>query len=175
MEPEGTVEIKFRRKDLVKTMRRVDPIYTSLAEKLGESSTSILIIALLLVSLAPSALSSFQKMSNISGGSMCAFTVALYLALIVSSSLHSLGRRVNHSLLRSITSSPVSPAQPIDFPLGLRATVVQCCVGLGAVGELVEWRVCREWFERLQIGIDRNQSLVTAAQGLWGSSKTKCC
>lgn len=36
LEPEGTVEIKFRRKDLVKTMRRVDPIYTSLAERLGE-------------------------------------------------------------------------------------------------------------------------------------------
>uniref|UniRef100_A0A665X8A4 acetyl-CoA carboxylase n=1 Tax=Echeneis naucrates TaxID=173247 RepID=A0A665X8A4_ECHNA len=27
LEPEGTVEIKFRRKDLVKTMRRVDPVY----------------------------------------------------------------------------------------------------------------------------------------------------
>lgn len=37
LEPEGTVEIKFRRKDLVKTMRRVDPVYTGLAEKLGES------------------------------------------------------------------------------------------------------------------------------------------
>lgn len=36
LEPEGTVEIKFRRKDLVKTMRRVDPIYTSVAERLGE-------------------------------------------------------------------------------------------------------------------------------------------
>lgn len=40
LEPEGTVEIKFRRKDLVKTMRRVDPIYTGLAEKLGESRRS---------------------------------------------------------------------------------------------------------------------------------------
>lgn len=37
LEPEGTVEIKFRRKDLVKTMRRVDPVYTGLAERLGES------------------------------------------------------------------------------------------------------------------------------------------
>ena len=37
LEPEGTVEIKFRRKDLVKTMRRVDPVYLSLAERLGES------------------------------------------------------------------------------------------------------------------------------------------
>lgn len=36
LEPEGTVEIKFRRKDLVKTMRRVDPIYTGLAERLGK-------------------------------------------------------------------------------------------------------------------------------------------
>lgn len=31
------MEIKFRRKDLVKTMRRVDPVYTGLAERLGES------------------------------------------------------------------------------------------------------------------------------------------
>uniref|UniRef100_A0A8B9L5Y8 acetyl-CoA carboxylase n=1 Tax=Astyanax mexicanus TaxID=7994 RepID=A0A8B9L5Y8_ASTMX len=35
LEPEGTVEIKFRKKDLVKTMRRVDPVYTGLAERLG--------------------------------------------------------------------------------------------------------------------------------------------
>ncbi|XP_026566055.1 acetyl-CoA carboxylase 1 isoform X2 [Pseudonaja textilis] len=35
LEPEGTVEIKFRKKDLVKTMRRVDPIYMGLAERLG--------------------------------------------------------------------------------------------------------------------------------------------
>lgn len=42
LEPEGTVEIKFRRKDLVKTMRRVDPVYMGLAERLGESSFSIL-------------------------------------------------------------------------------------------------------------------------------------
>lgn len=37
LEPEGTVEIKFRKKDLVKTMRRVDPVYMGLAERLGES------------------------------------------------------------------------------------------------------------------------------------------
>uniref|UniRef100_A0A671PYZ8 acetyl-CoA carboxylase n=1 Tax=Sinocyclocheilus anshuiensis TaxID=1608454 RepID=A0A671PYZ8_9TELE len=30
LEPEGTVEIKFRKKDLVKTMRRVDPVYMGL-------------------------------------------------------------------------------------------------------------------------------------------------
>ncbi|CAL8308411.1 unnamed protein product [Gadus morhua 'NCC'] len=35
LEAEGTVEIKFRRKDLVKTMRRVDPVYTGLSERLG--------------------------------------------------------------------------------------------------------------------------------------------
>ncbi|XP_031682322.1 acetyl-CoA carboxylase 1 isoform X1 [Oncorhynchus kisutch] len=35
LEPEGTVEIKFRKKDLVKTMRRVDPVYMGLAERLG--------------------------------------------------------------------------------------------------------------------------------------------
>lgn len=29
------MEIKFRKKDLVKTMRRVDPVYMGLAEKLG--------------------------------------------------------------------------------------------------------------------------------------------
>lgn len=38
LEPEGTVEIKFRRKDLVKTMRRVDPVYIHLAERLGMSA-----------------------------------------------------------------------------------------------------------------------------------------
>ncbi|XP_043910511.1 acetyl-CoA carboxylase 1 isoform X2 [Protopterus annectens] len=35
LEAEGTVEIKFRKKDLVKTMRRVDPTYIHLAERLG--------------------------------------------------------------------------------------------------------------------------------------------
>jgi len=38
LEPEGTVEIKFRRKDLVKTMRRVDPVYIGLAERLGTAA-----------------------------------------------------------------------------------------------------------------------------------------
>ncbi|MBN3319914.1 ACACA carboxylase, partial [Atractosteus spatula] len=41
LEPEGTVEIKFRKKDLVKTMRRVDPIYMSLAERLGTPELSV--------------------------------------------------------------------------------------------------------------------------------------
>ncbi|XP_059573388.1 acetyl-CoA carboxylase 1 isoform X3 [Alligator mississippiensis] len=40
LEPEGTVEIKFRKKDLVKTMRRVDPIYIRLAERLGTPELS---------------------------------------------------------------------------------------------------------------------------------------
>lgn len=33
------MEIRFRRKDLVKTMRRVDPVYISLAERLGTWGT----------------------------------------------------------------------------------------------------------------------------------------
>lgn len=40
LEPEGTVEIKFRKKDLVKTMRRVDPVYMNLAERLGTPELS---------------------------------------------------------------------------------------------------------------------------------------
>ncbi|KAJ1185544.1 hypothetical protein NDU88_002336 [Pleurodeles waltl] len=40
LEAEGTVEIKFRRKDLVKTMRRVDPVYIHLAERLGTPEIS---------------------------------------------------------------------------------------------------------------------------------------
>ncbi|KAK1331292.1 hypothetical protein QTO34_009243 [Cnephaeus nilssonii] len=40
LEPEGTVEIKFRKKDLVKTMRRLDPVYIHLAERLGTPELS---------------------------------------------------------------------------------------------------------------------------------------
>nr|QIC50191.1 acetyl-CoA carboxylase 2 [Acipenser sinensis] len=40
LEAEGTVEIKFRKKDLVKTMRRIDPIYSQLAEQLGTPELS---------------------------------------------------------------------------------------------------------------------------------------
>lgn len=36
LEPEGTVEIKYRKKDLIKTMRRIDPTYKKLVEQLGE-------------------------------------------------------------------------------------------------------------------------------------------
>ncbi|POI25980.1 hypothetical protein CIB84_010269 [Bambusicola thoracicus] len=35
LEPGGTVEIKFRKKDLVKTMRRIDKVYAKLVEQLG--------------------------------------------------------------------------------------------------------------------------------------------
>ena len=38
MEPEGTVEIKFRSRELIKAMRRLDPEVKSLAEKLGDPS-----------------------------------------------------------------------------------------------------------------------------------------
>lgn len=109
LEPEGTVEIKFRRKDLVKTMRRVDPVYLSLAERLGESSCLILIIALYRGLHPPRPCPHF---SNTSDGSMHAFTAVL--VLIVSSLLFAPGRCVNHILLRTITGSS---AQPIDFPL----------------------------------------------------------
>uniref|UniRef100_A0A8C5JWY7 acetyl-CoA carboxylase n=1 Tax=Jaculus jaculus TaxID=51337 RepID=A0A8C5JWY7_JACJA len=37
LEPEGTVEIKFRKKDLVKTMRRIDPVCKKLVEQLGKA------------------------------------------------------------------------------------------------------------------------------------------
>uniref|UniRef100_A0A452R4Q4 Acetyl-CoA carboxylase 1 n=1 Tax=Ursus americanus TaxID=9643 RepID=A0A452R4Q4_URSAM len=36
LEPEGTVEIKYRKKDLIKTMRRIDPAYKKLVEQLGK-------------------------------------------------------------------------------------------------------------------------------------------
>uniref|UniRef100_A0A3B5AVX7 acetyl-CoA carboxylase n=1 Tax=Stegastes partitus TaxID=144197 RepID=A0A3B5AVX7_9TELE len=40
LEPEGTVEIKFRRKDLLKTMRRLDSVYAGLAEQLASPELS---------------------------------------------------------------------------------------------------------------------------------------
>lgn len=40
LEAEGTVEIKFRRKDLLKTMKRLDPVYASISEKLSSSELS---------------------------------------------------------------------------------------------------------------------------------------
>lgn len=36
LEPEGTVEIKFRKKELVKAMRRIDPTAKKLVEQLGK-------------------------------------------------------------------------------------------------------------------------------------------
>lgn len=41
LEPEGTVEIKFRRKDLLKTMRRLDSVYASLVENLCKAFFSV--------------------------------------------------------------------------------------------------------------------------------------
>ncbi|XP_067262908.1 acetyl-CoA carboxylase 2 isoform X6 [Chanodichthys erythropterus] len=40
LEAEGTVEIKFRKKDLLKTMRRTDSVYSNLAEQLGKAELS---------------------------------------------------------------------------------------------------------------------------------------
>ncbi|CAK6440135.1 unnamed protein product [Pipistrellus nathusii] len=40
LEPEGTVEIKFRKKDLIKAMRRIDLTYKKLVERLGASDLS---------------------------------------------------------------------------------------------------------------------------------------
>uniref|UniRef100_A0A8C4U5W6 acetyl-CoA carboxylase n=1 Tax=Falco tinnunculus TaxID=100819 RepID=A0A8C4U5W6_FALTI len=40
LEPGGTVEIKFRKKDLVKTMRRIDTVYGKLVEQLGTPELS---------------------------------------------------------------------------------------------------------------------------------------
>ncbi|KAI4536359.1 hypothetical protein MG293_013751 [Ovis ammon polii] len=40
LEPEGTVEIKYRKKDLVKTIRRLDPVSKKLMEQLGMSELS---------------------------------------------------------------------------------------------------------------------------------------
>ncbi|XP_074643040.1 acetyl-CoA carboxylase-like isoform X2 [Tubulanus polymorphus] len=40
LEPQGTVEIKFRAKDLIKTMRRIDPSYSELADNLSSPEIS---------------------------------------------------------------------------------------------------------------------------------------
>ncbi|XP_005869738.1 PREDICTED: acetyl-CoA carboxylase 2 isoform X2 [Myotis brandtii] len=40
LEPEGTVEIKFRKKDQIKAMRRIDPTYKKLVEQLGAADLS---------------------------------------------------------------------------------------------------------------------------------------
>ncbi|XP_064024237.1 acetyl-CoA carboxylase 2 isoform X2 [Pogoniulus pusillus] len=41
LEPGGTVEIKFRKKDLVKTMRRIDTVCAKLVEQLGNPELSV--------------------------------------------------------------------------------------------------------------------------------------
>uniref|UniRef100_A0A8B9GWE0 Acetyl-CoA carboxylase beta n=1 Tax=Astyanax mexicanus TaxID=7994 RepID=A0A8B9GWE0_ASTMX len=41
LEAEGTVEIKFRKKDLLKTMRRIDPDYSRLTEQLSSAELSV--------------------------------------------------------------------------------------------------------------------------------------
>ena len=38
LEPEGTVEIKFRKKDQVVLMRRIDPECRSIIDKMGASN-----------------------------------------------------------------------------------------------------------------------------------------
>ena len=38
LEPEGTVEIKFRKKDQVLLMRRIDPICKGIMEKMGAAN-----------------------------------------------------------------------------------------------------------------------------------------
>lgn len=38
LEPEGTVEIKFKKRDIIKTMKRLDVQYASLTEKLGSGN-----------------------------------------------------------------------------------------------------------------------------------------
>ena len=35
MEPEGTVTVQFKQKDLVQTMKRIDPLYNELFKKNG--------------------------------------------------------------------------------------------------------------------------------------------
>lgn len=89
LEPEGTVEIKFRRKDLVKTMRRVDPVYTSLAERLGEFCLDDFF------SHSYPIFFCFLFLEEIIYACVYAGFVP-HFDLIVSSSPLSLGRRVNH-------------------------------------------------------------------------------
>lgn len=95
LEPEGTVEIKFRRKDLVKTMRRVDPVYTGLAERLGESGLS-------------SSRSHYCAGVCALFGFLTGSSPALCLPLVPLPTPPADGRGVNHVLLGD--QSPASPA-----------------------------------------------------------------
>lgn len=151
LEPEGTVEIKFRRKDLVKTMRRVDPVYMGLAERLGEPSFSILILALYGCLHPPRPRPHFSKEQYIRWEHACFRCGSLFCFDRIIFTALSPGRRVNHLLLGSITGSPVSPAWPIDFPRGSEqlwsnAVWALCCrlTGgmegvLGRVSEFTDW------------------------------------
>lgn len=38
MEPEGTVEIKFKKREIVKAMKRLDSQYATITEKLSSTS-----------------------------------------------------------------------------------------------------------------------------------------
>lgn len=40
LEPEGTVEIKFREKELLKTMKRIDPVMRKIVENLNSPELS---------------------------------------------------------------------------------------------------------------------------------------
>lgn len=74
---------------------------------------------------------------------MCALTVVLYLVLIVSSPLHSPGRCVNHSLLRS-SPALLSFLYILLIFLSAHRNCGPLLCGLGALGKLVEWRVIGE-------------------------------
>lgn len=157
------MEIKFRRKDLVKTMRRVDPVYTGLAERLGESSASVPIIALYGCLCPPRPCPHFSKEQYIRWGHVCFRCRSLFgVDCIVFTALpretcQSQPAQINHQLscLSCTAYRFFAPASEQQWSNALR---------FGR--ELVEWRVTGEGFESLQIGIDRNQSLVTAARGL---------
>lgn len=133
------MEIKFRRKDLVKTMRRVDPVYMGLAERLGESSTSILIIALYGCLCPPRP--HFSKGQYIRWEHVCFHCRSLFgvdcifFAALPRETCQSQPAQINRQL------SCLSRAAD-RFSSRLRATVVRSCVALW--GELVEWRVTGE-------------------------------
>jgi len=126
------------------------------------------------VYMPPSALSSFSKKEQYIRWEHVCFHCRSLVGVDCSSSPRSLGRRVNHSLLRSITSSPVSPAQPIDFPLSSEQLWSNAVLGLvlwanwwnGGLLRMV-WEIA-DWNWQKSVFGD-------SSQGFWGSFKTKCC
>lgn len=153
-------------------MRRVDPVYMSLAERLGESSNSILIKSCPCPLQPCSHLWSFSLPSCVSKEQyirwehVCFHCCSLFgVDCIISTAVpretcQSQPAQINHQLsCLSYTAD--------WFSSMLRGTVVQFCVGL------VHWA---NWWNggvleglratEKQIGIDRNQSLVMAARGL---------